>query len=73
MIFFKYTKYIKKTDRKKIRTSAINAPTIRAKGIKLATNVKKNKLLKSNFFFNIVFWNMSILSTFEIAKIKKIH
>ena len=73
MIFFKYTKYIKKTDRKKIRTSAINAPTIRAKGIKLATNVKKNKLLKSNFFFNIVFWNMSILSTFEIAKIKKIQ
>jgi hypothetical protein len=46
LIFFKYIKYIKKTDRKKIRTSAINAPKIRAKGIKLATIVKKNKIFE---------------------------
>lgn len=71
MIFFKYIKYIKKTDSKKIRTSAINAPKIRAKGIKLATNVKKNKILKRNFFFNVKLRNMSILSIFEFTKIKK--
>jgi len=71
LIFFKYIKYIKKTDSKKIRTSAINAPKIRAKGIKLATNVKKNKILKRNFFFNVKLRNMSILSIFEFTKIKK--
>ena len=41
---FIYTKYIKKTDNKKIRASATSAPIIRAKGIKLATNDKKNKI-----------------------------
>lgn len=42
---FIYTKYTKKTDNRKIRASATSAPIIRAKGIKLATNVKKNKIL----------------------------
>jgi DNA-directed RNA polymerase subunit E'/Rpb7 len=52
LIFFKYTKYIKKTDRIKTRISAIKAPNIRAKGIKLAIIVKKNRLEKLNFFEN---------------------
>jgi hypothetical protein len=71
LIFFKYTKYIKKTDRIKTRTSAINAPIIRAKGIKLATNVKKNKVSKCNFFLKIIFCNMNILSQMCIAEIKQ--
>jgi hypothetical protein len=53
LIFFKYKKYIKKTDKIKTRTSAIKAPKIRAKGIKLATNVKKNRVEKLNLFLNI--------------------
>jgi len=71
LIFFKYTKYIKKTDRIKTRTSAINAPIIRAKGIKLATNVKKNKVSKCNFFLKIIYCNMNILSQMCIAEIKQ--
>lgn len=71
MIFFKHTKYIKKTDRIKIRISAIKAPKIRAKGIKLAIIVKKNSVEKLNFFLNTRELNMNFLSKLNIDKIKK--
>ena len=71
MISSLYTKYKKKTDNKKIKASATNAPIIRAKGIKLATNVKKNKMLECIFFFNIRSRNMNIFSVLNITAIKR--
>jgi hypothetical protein len=71
LIFFKHTKYRKKTDSIKTRTSAIKAPKIRANGIKLAIIVIKNSVEKLNFFLSIRSWIMNFLTKLNIGKINK--